>query len=268
MKAADVDLSQDTTCGNEQPSNAMVMPQSSSKPKKSSNDASVPRRRRRPPFSYASLIAQAILSSPERRLTLRGIYQWLMEQYPALYRPHDSSWQNTIRHNLSFNKCFRKTSRLDVDPVLQSNKGKGGYWTIDPAYMPLFRNGQWQRVSDLEPETSQQITGLLRVRGGVPRRHAPSPPAALMAMEMTTAHDAKNQTMHTPTNACDNETTANPQSHRSTTPVIISPPHTPDASTPSLMHQCPTTPLHTKKTMPSGRDSTAESLLRIGSLLN
>lgn len=52
-----------------------------------------PRRRRRPPFSYSSLIAQAILASPEKKLTLREVYQWIMEKYPSLYKADDTGWQ-------------------------------------------------------------------------------------------------------------------------------------------------------------------------------
>lgn len=52
-----------------------------------------PRRRRRPPFSYSSLIAQAILASDHEKLTLREIYKWIMEKYPALYDVNDTGWQ-------------------------------------------------------------------------------------------------------------------------------------------------------------------------------
>ncbi|KAG9306378.1 hypothetical protein G9A89_018261 [Geosiphon pyriformis] len=110
-----------------------------------------PRRRRRPPFSYSTLIARAILDSPERRLTLREVYQWIMENFPQLYKPDDTGWQNTIRHNLSLNKCFKKVPRSDADLGHSStssstvNKGKGGYWTIDPEYMSSYHNGVFAR---------------------------------------------------------------------------------------------------------------------------
>jgi len=46
----------------------------------------------KPPLSYAALIAQAISSSPEGRLTLSSIYQWIMDTYP-FYRNKDNAWQ-------------------------------------------------------------------------------------------------------------------------------------------------------------------------------
>ncbi|CAG8459798.1 2056_t:CDS:2 [Ambispora leptoticha] len=134
-----------------------------------------PRRRRRPPYSYSSLIAQAILDSPERRLTLREVYQWIMERYPQLYKADDTGWQNTIRHNLSLNKCFKKVPRSDTDLVghtttnssttntSSTGKGKGGYWTIDPEYMSAYHDGVFARggVQKRRPgEGSSSIHGV------------------------------------------------------------------------------------------------------------
>lgn len=102
-----------------------------------------PRKRRRPPFSYSSLIAQAILESENERMTLKEIYSWITSRYPALYNADDTGWQNTIRHNLSLNRCFKKVSKAEMDGV----KGKGGYWTIDPTHMEKFKNGAFARGS-------------------------------------------------------------------------------------------------------------------------
>jgi hypothetical protein len=52
-----------------------------------------PRKRRRPPFSYSSLIAQAILESENERMTLKEIYTWITGRYPALYNAEDTGWQ-------------------------------------------------------------------------------------------------------------------------------------------------------------------------------
>lgn len=46
----------------------------------------------KPPFSYAVMIAQAILSSEGEQLTLACIYQYIQDKY-AFYRHSDTRWQ-------------------------------------------------------------------------------------------------------------------------------------------------------------------------------
>jgi forkhead protein FKH len=46
----------------------------------------------KPPFSYATMIAQAIFSSDEEKLTLSNIYAWISDKY-AFYRHSNSGWQ-------------------------------------------------------------------------------------------------------------------------------------------------------------------------------
>ena len=46
----------------------------------------------KPPCSYATLIANAILSTEDEMLTLSGIYQWIQDNF-AFYRHANSGWQ-------------------------------------------------------------------------------------------------------------------------------------------------------------------------------
>ncbi|KAJ1733593.1 hypothetical protein LPJ61_001485 [Coemansia biformis] len=93
----------------------------------------------KPSFSYASLIAQAVNSTPEAKITLNGIYTYIMANYPY-YKHAQNGWQNSIRHNLSLNKAFIRVQRASNEP------GKGSYWAIDDAYKCQFANGVYKRT--------------------------------------------------------------------------------------------------------------------------
>ncbi|XP_060933248.1 forkhead box protein P2-like [Limanda limanda] len=87
----------------------------------------------RPPFTYATLIRQAIMEAPDMQLTLNEIYNWFTRTF-AYFRRNAATWKNAVRHNLSLHKCFVRVENV-----------KGAVWTVDEV--------EFQR------RRSQKITG-------------------------------------------------------------------------------------------------------------
>ncbi|XP_073694698.1 forkhead box protein P2 isoform X3 [Garra rufa] len=73
----------------------------------------------RPPFTYATLIRQAIMESNDMQLTLNEIYSWFTRTF-AYFRRNAATWKNAVRHNLSLHKCFVRVENV-----------KGAVWTVD-----------------------------------------------------------------------------------------------------------------------------------------
>ncbi|OWF48394.1 forkhead box protein B1-like [Mizuhopecten yessoensis] len=92
----------------------------------------------KPPYSYIALTAMAIQSSQEKMLPLNDIYKFIMDRFP-FYRQNTQRWQNSLRHNLSFNDCFIKIPRRPDRP------GKGSYWALHPMCGEMFENGSFLR---------------------------------------------------------------------------------------------------------------------------
>ncbi|XP_014099827.2 forkhead box protein I3-like [Bactrocera oleae] len=90
----------------------------------------------RPNYTYSALVAMAIRSSPEGKLTLNSIQNWISENFPY-YQKDEQGWQNQIRQTLSTNSCFIKVQRSLGDP------GRGNYWTMNTelAAGGIFGNG-------------------------------------------------------------------------------------------------------------------------------
>ncbi|KAM9317344.1 forkhead box protein O3 isoform 2-T2 [Gastrophryne carolinensis] len=79
-------------------------------------------------MSYADLITRAIESSPDKRLTLSQIYDWMVRSVPYFKDKGDSNssagWKNSIRHNLSLHSRFIR--------VQNEGTGKSSWWMINP----------------------------------------------------------------------------------------------------------------------------------------
>nr|BAQ19156.1 forkhead box Bb protein [Cladonema pacificum] len=92
----------------------------------------------KPPYSYVALCAMAIESSPTKMMTLSQIYQFIMERFP-FYRETSPKWQNSLRHNLSFNDCFVKITSQGQDGK------KGNFWTLHKDSREMFEEGSYLR---------------------------------------------------------------------------------------------------------------------------
>ncbi|XP_054610896.1 forkhead box protein O1-A-like [Dunckerocampus dactyliophorus] len=79
-------------------------------------------------MSYADLITRAIESSPEKRLTLSQIYDWMVKSVPYFKDKGDSNssagWKNSIRHNLSLHSRFVR--------IQNEGTGKSSWWMLNP----------------------------------------------------------------------------------------------------------------------------------------
>ena len=118
----------------------------------------------KPGYSYAGLIAHAILRAPERRLTLAQIYKWIIDSF-EFYRHAGTGWQNSIRHNLSLNKAFQKQERPKND------SGKGNYWTIVPGMEMQF----------IKEKVMRKGTSIAQLAAPLQRKPTPAPLSSALA---------------------------------------------------------------------------------------
>ncbi|XP_059722399.1 forkhead box protein E3-like [Haemorhous mexicanus] len=128
----------------------------------------------RPPYSFVALITMAIRASPGQRLSLSGIYAYIAERFP-FYRGPGRQWQNSVRHNLSLNPCFRR---------LPCRHGRAGEWVLDPAFQDMFPGGNYlrrRRRLCRRPSASPPSPAGVPAGPAAPRAPPPSGKASLPA---------------------------------------------------------------------------------------
>ena len=86
--------------------------------------------------SYTAIIAQAILSSSDKKLPLGCIYEYIADHFPEFLKK-GQGWRNCVRHNLSLSECFVKAGR--------ARNGRGNYWGIHPRYIKNFSKGDFRK---------------------------------------------------------------------------------------------------------------------------
>lgn len=108
-------------------------------------------------LSYADLITKAIESTPDKRLTLSQIYDWMVSNVPYFKDKGDSNssagWKNSIRHNLSLHSRFIR--------VQNEGTGKSSWWMINPEG---GRGGKAPRRRAVSMDNGNKYTKIARGR--------------------------------------------------------------------------------------------------------
>lgn len=73
----------------------------------------------KPPYSFSCLIFMAIEDSEQKALPVKDIYAWILDHFPY-FRNAPTGWKNSVRHNLSLNKCFQKVEKAPVRQTILS----------------------------------------------------------------------------------------------------------------------------------------------------
>lgn len=91
----------------------------------------------------------AIENAQQKALPVKEIYAWIVQHFPY-FKTAPTGWKNSVRHNLSLNKCFQKVEKAAVNSEASSeerhnltvltsppqNLGKGSLWMVEPQYRP------------------------------------------------------------------------------------------------------------------------------------
>jgi len=134
----------------------------------------------KPPLTLSCLIFMAVQESKDKCLPVREIYEWIEDNFPYYKNASNGGWKSSIRHNLSFSKCFKKMDRNESvlhrvkhqenKPSLYNLNGRkkrapnstGTCWKVNPeckSYLvqTLKKSAFWFHNSKSYPNLSKYI---------------------------------------------------------------------------------------------------------------
>jgi len=146
----------------------------------------------KPAYSYSCLIALALKNSQTGSMSVSEIYKFMCEHFPY-FKNAPSGWKNSVRHNLSLNKCFEKIEK----PASNGSQRKGCLWAMNPNKIQKM-NEEVQKWSRKDPQAIKKGMAM------------PEALAALERGEMKKDYNAN-------TTSCDSEDEEDPR-----TPTSVS----------------------------------------------
>ncbi|XP_059389790.1 forkhead box protein N1-like [Carassius carassius] len=127
-----------------------------------SQDNSVQTLYPKPVYSYSILIFLALRNSKTGSLPVSEIYSFMTQHFPY-FKTAPDGWKNSVRHNLSLNKCFEK-----VENKNGNSSRKGCLWALNPAKVQKMQEElhKWRRKDPLtvrrsmaRPEELERLLG-------------------------------------------------------------------------------------------------------------
>ncbi|XP_067650933.1 forkhead activin signal transducer 3-like [Haliotis asinina] len=146
----------------------------------------------KPPYTYLGMMVVAIQSTADKRLTLVEIQNALEDMFP-FFQGQYKGWKDSVRHNLSHNPCFNKSSRAQT----KKKSSNGCFWTVDLSLVPGDAFKRSRVPNGMEELWAPTLTKQLNI----PDIHLPpprTPPKKVFRIRSKKQTTAENDCVHSP----------------------------------------------------------------------